>query len=208
MQWNGIKYLRFEIKAVNLKYRKLDKDMKNATQDIIDITEIAANATMAFKAKMAAHVNAPATHGNFHLETRATFMPCDTPGRMPDYVSDSGSQYWYEGSTVIRCANHWGIVASCKWSYNGKEDGQYVSGVCELAGFERIRAVQPLPTVVDGGSEYKVILMQNRKPVATMSVRSNGKFHVLSKVKFALATIGQDVLDSIGITMGCSIKFA
>jgi len=177
-------------------------------ENLIDITEIANEAANAFKAKMTEHVNAPATHGNFHLETRATFMPCATPERMPDYTSDSGSQYWYEGSTVIRCANHWGVVASCVWGYNGKETNQYVSGVCELSGFERIRKVQPVPTVIEGGTAYKVILMEKRKPVATMTVRSNGKFHVLSKVKFALALISGEVMESLGLSLRCSIKFA
>jgi hypothetical protein len=177
-------------------------------ENLIDITELAAQAATAFKAKMTDHVNAPATHGNFHLETRATFMPCATPDRMPDYVSDSGSQYWYEGNTVIRCANHWGIVASCRWGYNGKESGEYVSGVCDLSQFERIRTVQPAPTVVEGGTAYKIILMENRKPVATMTVRSNGKFHVMSKVKFALALVGTDVLESLGLTLRCAVKFA
>jgi hypothetical protein len=180
------------------------KEMEN----IIDITEITTKAAYEMKVKMTEHLNAAATHSNFHLETRATFMPCATPDRMPDYTSDSGSQYWYEGSTVIRCANHWGVVASCVWGYNGKETNQYVSGVCELSGFERIRKVQPVPTVIEGGTAYKVILMEKRKPVATMTVRSNGKFHVMSKVKFALALLGNDVLESLGLSLRCSIKFA
>lgn len=177
-------------------------------ENIIDITEITNKASLEMKAKMTAHLNAPATHGNFHLETSATFMPCETPERLPDYVSDSGSQYWYEGDTVIRCANHWGSVASCKWGYNGKASDKYVSGVCELSAFTRIRRVQPMPSVVDGGTEYTVILCEDRKPKATLKVRSNGKFHVMSKVKFALALLGNDVLDSIGISLGCSVKFA
>lgn len=177
-------------------------------ENIIDITEIVNNAATDFKAKITALDNAPVTHNNFHLETRALFMPCETPDRMPDYVSDSGSQYWYEGNTVIRCANHWGIVASCRWAYNGKENGQYVSGVCELSRFTKLRNPQPMPTVLDGGTLYKVVLVQNRKPVATMSVRSNGKFHVMSKVKFAIALLSNDVLDSLGLTLGCSVKFA
>lgn len=176
-------------------------------ENVIDITEIANNAASALKAKMTEHLTAPVAHGNFHLETAALFVPCATPGRTPDYVSGSGSQYWYEGSTVIRCANHWGIVASCKWSYNGKGSGEYVSGVCDLSGFYRMNTPQPTPTVVDGGTMYKVILSKKRKPVATLSVRSNGKVNVAFKVKFALAIIGHDILESLGLTVGCSIKF-
>ena len=177
-------------------------------ENIIDITEMANEAATAFKDKMVAHLNAPATHDNFHLATSATFVPCAKPDRAPDYVSDSGSEYWYVGDTVIRNANHWGIVASCKWSYNGKESDDYVSGACELSEFSWIGRPQPMPTVIDGGTTYTVILTEKRKPVATMTVRSNGKFGVASKVKFALGIIGHEVLESLGLTFRCGIKFA
>lgn len=42
------------------------------------------------------------------------------PNREPDYVSKSGSKYWYEDDGVYRQSNHWGEgVASCDWFING-----------------------------------------------------------------------------------------
>lgn len=51
------------------------------------------------------------THDNFHLGTEATFKACKKPKRKPDYVSKSGSAYWYGGDSigqyVIRESGHW-----------------------------------------------------------------------------------------------------
>lgn len=43
------------------------------------------------------------------------------PDRKPDYVSKSGSKYWYEDNGVYRQANHWGQgISSCDWFIDGK----------------------------------------------------------------------------------------
>ena len=56
------------------------------------------------------------TENNFFEMTAALFSICDEPTREPDYVSGSGSAYWYENDGVIRKSDHWGHnVASCKW---------------------------------------------------------------------------------------------
>ncbi|QDU81580.1 hypothetical protein Pla110_33220 [Polystyrenella longa] len=52
----------------------------------------------------------------FNYMTQAVFRPVIKPNRIPDYVSESGSQYWYENDGVIRHSDHWGTVASCLWS--------------------------------------------------------------------------------------------
>ena len=40
--------------------------------------------------------------------------------RKPDYVSNSGSQYWYTEDSVYRMSDHWGdYVASCDWRWKG-----------------------------------------------------------------------------------------
>lgn len=57
---------------------------------------------------------------NFFELTAAVFDVCETPDREPDYVSGSGSAYWYENDGVIRRSDHWGgYVASCKWWLRG-----------------------------------------------------------------------------------------
>lgn len=53
---------------------------------------------------------------NFFENTAAVFSICDKPNREPDYISASGSSYWYENNGVVRCADHWGWgIASCCW---------------------------------------------------------------------------------------------
>ena len=79
---------------------------------------------------------------NFFMGTKATFVPCDEPNREPDYVSNSGSAYWYDESGVIRSSNHWGSgVASCDWYMDGIEVSSFnwmadMSGFCAWDSFE------------------------------------------------------------------------
>ena len=75
---------------------------------------------------------------NFFKGTKGVFKACKTPKRKPDYISKSGSKYWYgynkKGSYVIRKSDHWvktyhrkgGFfldgckrVASCFWCLKG-----------------------------------------------------------------------------------------
>lgn len=43
------------------------------------------------------------------------FRATELPSRKPDFVSKSGSQYWFLDQGVIRHSNHWGRAAKCKW---------------------------------------------------------------------------------------------
>lgn len=52
---------------------------------------------------------------NFYNRTIVNFVRCEIPERMPDYVSYSGSAYWYYKNRVRRLSDHWGIVSSCYW---------------------------------------------------------------------------------------------
>jgi hypothetical protein len=95
------------------------------------------------------------THENFYNATRLIFKACKTPKHPPDFISNSGSKYWYgqnkKGKYVIRQSDHWckyqGLVkcdiktsksvkgckqiASCKWKIIGRldmSDSEYVTG--------------------------------------------------------------------------------
>lgn len=62
---------------------------------------------------------------NFFENTDAVFTFCQKPTREPDYVSDSGSCYWYTDDGVIRGSDHWGsLVASCRWYFGCQFDIQ------------------------------------------------------------------------------------
>lgn len=65
------------------------------------------------------------TKETFMLATKATFDVVRKPRRQPDYVSDSGSQYWYQNDGVIRFADHWGPVATCNWNLGELNKGQH-----------------------------------------------------------------------------------
>lgn len=86
---------------------------------------------------------------NFFVATRASFAACEKPEGEPDYVSGSGSAYWYTAEGVVRMSDHWGAgVASCDWYLDGKAYGygmsnsarelENVCGYCDWAGFKRI----------------------------------------------------------------------
>lgn len=59
---------------------------------------------------------------NYYMGTEASWSDAEAPEREPDYISDSGSAYWYTERGVFRESNHWGYeVASCDWFLGEKE---------------------------------------------------------------------------------------
>ncbi len=58
---------------------------------------------------------------NFFMATAVNFESTTRPDREPDFVSDSGSEYWYTKDGVVRGANHWIDVASCQWFLDGRD---------------------------------------------------------------------------------------
>lgn len=79
----------------------------------------------------------------YYTSTYAKFVECATPRRKPDYISSSGSKYWYTKAGVIRKSDHWSLyycsdpnktcftasvylhavpIASCMWTLQLKKD--------------------------------------------------------------------------------------
>jgi len=123
---------------------------------------------MKFLVRYEAVVNG-ATKENFFLNTEANFSSCETPERAPDYVSKSGSVYWYTDEGVVRAADHWLGVASCKWTLDGADEyavnlaadkkESAVAGFCEWSGFSRagfIEEEKEMPKGARAGS-YKCV---------------------------------------------------
>ena len=54
---------------------------------------------------------------DFHKSTFAEFKVAHMPSREPDFISESGSKYWYTYKGVYRHSDHWGEVRSCVWEY-------------------------------------------------------------------------------------------
>ena len=79
---------------------------------------------------------------NFYMGTEASWEDAEEPEREADYVSDSGSAYWYTEGGVFRKSNHWGYeVASCDWFLGDDESSWEDShgircGFCPWDGFK------------------------------------------------------------------------
>lgn len=85
------------------------------------------------------------TTENFFEATAAVFDICETPDRTPDFVSGSGSAYWYENGGVVRCSDHWGYgIASCNWWIRGLDMIHHQSAdafnLIEAFGTDRVSA--------------------------------------------------------------------
>lgn len=80
------------------------------------------------------------TFDNFHKGTKADFkeiMKVGVPKRKPDFVSDSGSKYWFTVNSVIRQSNHWGQLDTCNWTLDGKNGYKLTQGICKIIDFKK-----------------------------------------------------------------------
>lgn len=80
------------------------------------------------------------TFDNFYKGTKADFkeiMKAGVPKRKPDFVSDSGSKYWFTANSVIRQSNHWGQLDTCNWTLDGKNGYKLTQGICSINNFKK-----------------------------------------------------------------------
>lgn len=103
------------------------------------------------------------SNGNFHIgnyfnSSYGIFKGCKAPNRNLDFVSPSGSKYWYgsdkKGAFVIRKSNHWSKlgnkkykhvqikanISSCYWVLNLADNTPIkheYAGKCYFADFKR-----------------------------------------------------------------------
>lgn len=55
---------------------------------------------------------------NFYNNSIGMFEESDAPDSEPDYISYSGSEYWYTPEGVYRRSDHWGsYISSCSWYF-------------------------------------------------------------------------------------------
>jgi len=120
---------------------------------------------------------------NYFNNSYGIFKGCKAPNRTPDFVSPSGSKYWYgsdkNGAFVIRKSNHWSKLGNKKYNkmeritIDGKEYGKipfdlarWQSGdfvkvvtrdgrdVEQLTHFKGLRHFQLRGVIVDGLLSY------------------------------------------------------
>jgi len=79
------------------------------------------------------------TFNTFYQSTLADWHRCEIPHRSPDFVSFSGSAYWCLKNKVRRWSDHWGVVASCRWTLEGRNYEQtLVCGECYYEDFHYV----------------------------------------------------------------------
>ena len=82
---------------------------------------------------------------NYYMGTFATFKACKIPKRQPNFVSESGSKYWYgedkRGPYVVRASDHW-----CWHYYNNTLPARALAGGSRTIAscFWNIRSNRPI----------------------------------------------------------------
>lgn len=77
---------------------------------------------------------------NFHKGTIADFkeiLRVGIPKRKPNFVSESGSKYWFTANSVIRQSDHWGQLDTCKWTLDGRSGYKISQGICDINNFKK-----------------------------------------------------------------------
>ena len=80
------------------------------------------------------------TFDNFHKGTNADFkeiLRAGIPKRKPDFISDSGSKYWFTANSIIRQSDHWGQLDTCNWYLDGKSGYKISQGICNINNFKK-----------------------------------------------------------------------
>lgn len=80
-----------------------------------------------------------ANKDNFYMGTEANFKKANKPNNKADYISASGSQYWYTEKGVFRFSDHWGSgINTCNWYLKDDAEG-FKCGYCSFKNFKLVR---------------------------------------------------------------------
>lgn len=76
---------------------------------------------------------------NFFEKTFGVFIDIDAPDREPDYISETGSKYWYTQYGVYRESDHWNMwIGSCFWTIDSPFINCVICGFCNWHIFSEI----------------------------------------------------------------------
>jgi len=135
----------------------------------------------------------------FHLNTFANYQKIkakDIPDKKPDFVSRSGSKYWYvkDKKAVIRQSDHWGrTIATCNWLIDGMAHKGTTQGICKLSYFKPENL-----SLLKEGKEFlvtKTVLERNgggRMSIETLKgkfVKATSDYYVFDTFKVGYLTL-------------------
>ena len=115
--------------------------------------------------------NGTASSDNFFDSTVALFNEIKKPNRKADFVSESGSRYWFKKEGLVRGSNHWGNrVVNCDWAIkmlNGRTvygESSYAakSFSKEYFGFVKWEDIVLKPEIVKIGKKEVLLSFENK----------------------------------------------
>lgn len=97
------------------------------------------------------------TKNSFFLATQALFQQCTKRTDEPDFVSPSGSRYWFTQEGVYRQSNHWGFVRTCRWFVTRPQRLPRGGGSDVYTGFCRWDEFRPATACIDFDFAYRTM---------------------------------------------------
>lgn len=98
---------------------------------------------------------------NYFNNTKGRFVECERPKKEPDFVSTTGSKYWYIRGGVIRQSSHWSnILYTDKPTYD-----QYANNVCGMIKncYWDIFVITPMKLSINGNYLVSKLFEQVKK---------------------------------------------
>jgi hypothetical protein len=112
---------------------------------------------------------------NFFQGTVADFTSCAPPQGDPDYVSDSGSRYWYRDTGVIRQSDHWSWVANCLWLCNGGAPTVLSTGFCAWSDFRPMAERKPYLDRLEADRKARIQARERQQRGEQMELLVSGR---------------------------------
>lgn len=102
------------------------------------------------------------TKNNFMNGTVALFIKTEKPNCKPDYISNSGSEYWYTEKGVYRSSNHWDEIGTCYWNLVDS-NYKWIYDEFEICGFAEWSNFKPSICIYDVAKGFYYTYLQNNK---------------------------------------------
>lgn len=121
-----------------------------------------------------------ADENTFFTRTMAEFKEVlEKPNREPDYISNSGSKYWYSKKGVIREADHWGdSISTCSWALKGEKKEYYgdswFNATGDRYGFAKWDEFVKMPQMITiNENEFVLTTFENNSSSEILNYKNN-----------------------------------
>lgn len=124
----------------------------------------------------------------YFVKTFGQFNFCKTPISSPDYISESGSQYWYTEKGLIRQSDHWGIVCTCRWFLNEKKSKKINENTTAFCSWKTMKHIN----ILDCASLSALNLMP-KKMLQKISIKTSfGTYKIENTGNYGARIVSKD----------------